>query len=98
MIRLTNPSSGMSPSVFCLGALPIAPKAFGIPDEFKQLRSASFSLIYHVNQINKILSLQFWLQALSYMVVQLLVCLHTNWLYIDCQLRSEEVVTIESFV
>ena len=45
-ISLTNPSSGIKLSVFCLGTLEMAPKALGIPDEFKQLRSASFSLIY----------------------------------------------------
>jgi hypothetical protein len=43
---LTNPSSGMSPKVSCLGLRLIAARAFGIPHEFKQLNSASCSRLW----------------------------------------------------
>jgi hypothetical protein len=41
---LTKPSSGINPSVFCLGILPIVPRGLGIPVEVKQFKSFSFSL------------------------------------------------------
>lgn len=43
-LNLTNPSSGINPSVFYLGSLFIQPRGFGSPDEFKQFISGSFSL------------------------------------------------------